>query len=165
MAADVDKSTEVVPWAPVLPASLDGLGWAQLVELGRFVEGSARQWLLGDLAARVTADSRYGQRMLRKYADEIGVPYNTLREYRAVSRAWPQNDRRLSLSWSVHQAFAALDDRAELLVSRDDWTLRQRGSWPRSALIRETAGCRRHPMPAHPAASRTAGSQRPLSPV
>lgn len=82
---------------------------------------SQSAWLKGDLAAAV--DTRYGEQTLQRYADDVGVKYDTLSEYRRVALAFPQMSRRLGISWSVHQALAAQTNRFELIASRDDWTL------------------------------------------
>ena len=44
------------------------------------------QWTLGDLALEV--ETIHGEHTLERYAEEIGVEYSALREYRLVSRTF-----------------------------------------------------------------------------
>jgi hypothetical protein len=107
--------------------------WDTLVSEGRELAATLSQnkWKLGDLALRVEPIGERGgeptgvEDRLRHFADLIGVGYNSLREYRAVSDAWPSNARRLAFPWSVHQALRSLEDRAEVIGSRDSWTVRE----------------------------------------
>jgi hypothetical protein len=63
----------------------------------------------------------YGQGDLQRYAEAVGVEYETLKQYRSVASAFRESGRRLpNLSWSHHQAVAALDDPAPVLA--DAWT-------------------------------------------
>lgn len=55
--------------------------------------------------------------VLAKYAEAIGVPFNTLLTYRRVAVAWPANSRLLAVAWRVHQRLAGEPDRA---TSRED---------------------------------------------
>jgi hypothetical protein len=107
--------------------------WDTLVSEGRELATALSQskWRLGDLALRAEAMGERGgeptgaEGRLRDFADLISVEYNSLREYRAVSNAWPSNARRLAFPWSVHQALRGLEDRAEVIGSRDSWTVRE----------------------------------------
>lgn len=80
-----------------------------------------RQWVLGDLANRLKP--KYGAETLQRFADDIGVHYNTLRDYRAVVRNWPeteeQNHGRPS-NWSVAKELYAQEDRYELVAENPD---------------------------------------------
>lgn len=94
--------------------------WQELVSEGRRIE-SGRNWALGDLALEV--QTSYGENTLERFADEIGVSFDSLKQYRFVAARY-ENGRRLPhLNWSVHQAFAALDDRHDVLASRPVWTV------------------------------------------
>lgn len=80
------------------------------------VEGTAN-WIKGDLAAEVI--TVHGAGKLQEFAAEVETPFNTVEELRRVAVAFPENSRRLDIPWSVHQALASLDDRAELITG---WT-------------------------------------------
>lgn len=71
------------------------------------------QWVLGDLALGI--ETSYGDHNLERYAEAVGVEYNSLRAYRIVAAAY-QSDRRISnLSWTHHQVIAGRDDRLDWL--------------------------------------------------
>jgi hypothetical protein len=110
----------------------DAAAYRKLVEQGRTAASSL--WTLGDLACRVEKD--YGGSRLEQYADDIGVPYATLRAARATARAWPEKVRRLTFSAS--QALNTLPDRVVLASARPDMT---------TAEAREIAKARRGPRP------------------
>ena len=57
------------------------------------------QWTLGDLALEV--ETTHGEHTLARYAEDIGVEYNALREYRRVLRALQNADRSASLPCPV----------------------------------------------------------------
>jgi hypothetical protein len=121
---------EIEKYDPQLPAGLSGLSKEALSALsedavGDLLRGYARlgrftQWVLGDIAAHVGI--QYGDGRLREHAKEAGIEYNTLIEYRRVSQAYGEKSRRLDISWSVHQVFAAERDRL-VLIGRDGWTV------------------------------------------
>ena len=86
---------------PVVPGSAR---WAKLVEIG-----SRSNWTLGDAALEIAPMGDHGANTgalvnLRKFAEEIGTAFQSLRAYRAVASAWPRDKRLASTSWSVHQA-------------------------------------------------------------
>jgi hypothetical protein len=58
---------------------------------------------------------------LAEYAEEIGIAFETLRGYRAVSAAWEHGARGTMLGWTTHRALMGEPDRAELIGSRE-WT-------------------------------------------
>jgi len=103
----------------------------QLVRAGRDAREQADnvQWVEGDLALQVDAlganerprDPETGafledpDKALKRYAEDIEVPYGTLMRYRQVSEAWPTTRRLAVVSWTVHQALAAQDDRFDLI--------------------------------------------------
>lgn len=89
----------------------DIAAYAEYVRQGR--EAANSQWTLGDLAIQV--QTTYGDHTLEKYADDIGVEYNTLRNYRYVSGQYQNARRRANLPWTVHATFAAQEDRIELI--------------------------------------------------
>jgi hypothetical protein len=108
--------------------------WDDLVLAGQRCE-TARNWILGDLALEV--ETSYGERNLQRYADEISVGHDALIKYRYVASRWNSGNRIQNLAWSVHQIFAALDDRAEVIRSRPTWTVaeaREYAEWRRNAV-------------------------------
>jgi hypothetical protein len=109
--------------------------YRDLVERGKVAAKSL--WTLGDLAARI--ESEYGRDRLGQYADDIGVPYATLKAARTTVRAWPdEKDRRLSFSAS--QALNALPDRFKIAEKRPGMTMvqaREKAAEYRDAMRRE----------------------------
>ena len=85
-------------------------------------KGDAAQWRLGDLALQVA--TRYGEGTLEEYAERIDMEYRTLRVWRWVAKAFPENVRRPTLRWSHHQLVAAKPDASEWLdkAQADRWT-------------------------------------------
>jgi len=108
--------------------------WDELVAQGRKATKalSGAQWELGDLTIEAIAFRHGGDRVaeeagettLTEYAEAIGVPFNTLRDYRKVAQRFPK-DARASLPWSTHRALAERDDRFELLkrAETEGWTV------------------------------------------
>lgn len=64
--------------------------------------------------------------MLDRFADAIGINVLTLLAYRHVSTAWPPEKRAEGVSWSIHRALDALDDRFDLIINPprgvEQWT-------------------------------------------
>lgn len=82
----------------------------QRVSAGRHAAESEAQakWELGDLAleeAPMGADGAHNgtEEVLRRYAEDIGVEYDTLAIYRRVAAAWSPSTRVLGAAWSVHR--------------------------------------------------------------
>lgn len=94
--------------------------YEDFVNAGRELQ-EASSWLYGDLAAGV--HGRYGEARLKQYAEDIGVPYSTLKRCRTVARAFPRTGPRGP--FSVCRELAALKDRLALVSGRDDWTVAQ----------------------------------------
>lgn len=90
--------------------------YEEAVKQGR--EAARSQWTLGDLA--LTIETEYGEGTLQQFADDIGVEYRTLDDYRRVAAAYEIPERSGNLPWSVHQIFASQEDRAKLVRRR--WT-------------------------------------------
>jgi len=91
--------------------------YEELVQRGRELV-SGHNWILGDLALKVVIIKDEGS--LQQYADDIGIEGNTLKDYRYVSAAYGSDDRSSECSWTVHQIFAAQEDRAELV--KGNWS-------------------------------------------
>lgn len=99
--------------------------YESLVNQGR--KAAKAQWTLGDLAKRV--EVAYGEGRLQEYAEDIGVDYRTLLDYRTVARAYEKSERS-ELPWSVHRVLASQEDRVALVT---DGALTYRGA---QALVR-----------------------------
>lgn len=96
----------VKPDHPVAPGTPR---WQELVSQSQSLT-SVRNWFLGDASLEVMpAGTRFGAidegigENLRLFAAEVGIPYNSIRAYRAVAAAWPPEERVASCTWSVHQ--------------------------------------------------------------
>jgi hypothetical protein len=106
--------------------------YQQLVAEGReLVEQQTRsQFGLGDKALEIEPIRARGgqqagphevgfevQRTLGGYAEEIGVPVNTLLTYRWVASRWPVRYRVAGVSFSIHHVLADLPDEQERWAS------------------------------------------------
>lgn len=80
-------------------------------------------WKLGDLAGQV--ETHYGEADIQKYAERIGVPPVTLRDYRRVAEAYELVERSTILSWGHHQVLSARNDRLKWLprAAEADWSI------------------------------------------
>lgn len=108
----------------------DRLYWDEIVARGREIAEAAdsSSWELGRLAEQV--EVRYGEADLQKYADLIGVTYDSLRDYRYVTSRFA--DRSARVSFTVMRQLARLDDPAE----RAEWLARaEREGWTVSRAI------------------------------
>ncbi len=128
----------IAPWLPSDPAHWT---YEQFVEAGQQVV-SGGQWLLGDLACGL--ETKYGEGDLAKFASDISVEFSTLRKYKQVAQAYSESVRHRTISFGVHEVFATQSDRAELISSRDDWTVAQ---------ARELVANRRSALPGSPESS------------
>lgn len=70
--------------------------YQRLVKVGREAvrEHDRQQWVLGDLAVEVAALGRTRNRtgayaLLKQWASDIGMQFETVRAYRSVAAAWP----------------------------------------------------------------------------
>jgi len=108
--------------------------WARYVAKGRdLVEQETRvQFALGDVTLDMIKphprDGDHGvYRVLDRYADEIGIPFDTLRTYRHIAMAWPKDERVPHVPYAVHVALDACPDRFEIIhqppEGKDRWTL------------------------------------------
>lgn len=93
--------------------------WDGYVKAGRaaVARRDKSNFELGDLAIAVSADARYGDAKLPHYANEIGVPYKTLLDYRRVAQAFQNSERSELVSWSGHEILAAQPDPVECLTA------------------------------------------------
>ncbi|MEV7077859.1 DUF6192 family protein [Streptomyces sp. NPDC093516] len=127
--------------------------WGRFIKQGRELieEETQVQFQLGDITLKMIPKVDGGPRdrgvfvILDRYADEIGINVHTLITYRHVAMAWPPEHRVASVSWSVHSALAALEDRFEIIQrppkGMDRWTedaaLRKAHRLPRRQLTKE----------------------------
>lgn len=97
--------------------------WDELVHQGQRLAETDRggaAFALGDLALAIAPVGKEGINTgggddLRKYAEAIGVPFNTLQQYRRVSAHWPANTRVLAVPHVAHRLLMGEPDRAELI--------------------------------------------------
>jgi hypothetical protein len=75
---------------------------------------------LGDIAAAVETVT-YGEGTIQRLADDLGVEYRTLMDFRKVSRQYAPAERSALNTWTVHQIFGRQPKRAELVAARK-WT-------------------------------------------
>lgn len=121
-------------------ADPDRLDWAALVAQGVALRESTdgAQWSLGDLAARV--ETTYGGNDLAQFADQIGVSFDSLDDYRRVARQFP--DRSGNLPWTVYRVLTRVPDdrRAEALAAAQagHWTVSRARQELKSYLPDET---------------------------
>jgi hypothetical protein len=96
--------------------------WKQLVREAIRLDATvtraltARNWFLGDAALEIVPMGESSVHTgawaaLARFADEIGIEFNALRNCRAVARAWPPPTRVGGVAWSVHQVLAAENHR------------------------------------------------------
>jgi hypothetical protein len=78
-------------------------------------------WTLGDLAGEVV--TVYGEGRLEKYAKDVGVAYNTLRGFRRIAQAFPENDPRGSLSIGAAKVLASHPDRLAIAAAHPEMTV------------------------------------------
>jgi transcriptional regulator with XRE-family HTH domain len=86
---------------------------------GRYViEGRSaanHQWVLGDLAIEVSKLKNYGNAILERYAEDIGVEYSTLRDYHSAAKAWDKNVVRPT--FSIAKILATHPDRVAIVTA------------------------------------------------
>lgn len=100
----------------------------ELVELGRgwVAEMSAVQWRLGDAAGEIEPMRARGgvnpsgseelftvSEALRMFAEDVGLAYTTVRDYRWVASRWPKEHRRADVSHTIHKILASIPDEKE----------------------------------------------------
>lgn len=126
------------------PASFRGRNWGSLVAEGRSARTGADRgrWRIGQLA--LVVEKRYRGAMLRRFAEEIGESYASVRRYRWVVGRYEAGVRFRfpNLSFSHFQAVAGIPDRRRWLERAD------RGGWSVDRLTRESRVSRARPDPA-----------------
>ena len=101
-----------VKWYGETTESLAGKSLQELVHIWRSADTQVN-WLKGDIAAEV--DKSYGDDKLGEFAAMVDENKSTIQEYRRVAKAYDPKCRHLDISWSVHQVFAAEDERQTFL--------------------------------------------------
>lgn len=115
----------------IAEAIAPSITYDELVRQGREAREQADnvQWVEGDLALAIEVlpaherprDPETGafleddEKALKRYAEDVDLPYSTLKNYRQASAAWPMVQRRTEVPWSVHQVLAAQEDRFDLI--------------------------------------------------
>src|SRR5919106_56512 len=103
------------------------ISWEQAVLEGIAARASQdqAQWQLGDLALQI--ESVYGEHTLEKYAEQVGVEYHQLRNYKGVSKAYEIAFRTANLTWTHHERVASHPDRLEWLQKSAEgkWSVRK----------------------------------------
>lgn len=133
------------------PSELTENEYDELVQQGRSVikDAAALQFKLGDLALKIDPiadDRKERSQQFHRFADDLGIKFETLAEYRRVAIAWPEEHRATQkASYSVHRMLAGNSDRFEIIQSptphpRDGapiWTydnaaraVKRQPSWP-----------------------------------
>ncbi|MGY4954770.1 DUF6192 family protein [Streptomyces nigrescens] len=100
--------------------------WARFIKQGKELveEETQVQFRLGDLTLKMVPVQRPGannQRgvfpVLDRFADEIGINVHTLLTHRHVAIKWPPEHRAPGVSWCIHKALDACDDRFEVITN------------------------------------------------
>lgn len=85
------------------------------------------RWLWGDLALEVApmGDGPGGvgngaTELLKRFAEELDVSFESLRQYRTVAEKWPIGMRIPMQPWACHQQIMGRDDREELISNPVD---------------------------------------------
>lgn len=107
------------------------MSYEALVEAGREARKQAddMQWVEGDLALRVealpaTERPRHPEtgefladeiKALKRYAEDVDIPYSTLQKYRKTAEAWPPSERSRAVGWAIHYVLITQEDRFDLI--------------------------------------------------
>ncbi|MGW0207343.1 DUF6192 family protein [Streptomyces sp. NPDC003233] len=107
----------------------------ELVRLGRdWVETmSGVQWQLGDAGLEIEPMRSYGganpsgneelftvSEAIRMFAEDVGLAYSTVRDYRWVASRWPKERRRAGVSQTIHKILASIPDEQERFEAVDN---------------------------------------------
>lgn len=122
------------------------------------------RWLWGDLALEVAPMAGDGvnngaTEVLRRYADELDVSFESLRAYRNVADAWPAGIRIPAEPWGVHQLFMGRDDREEWIANPFDVREETRGPMDRWTYRAAQRFLGKKPSPHYEAPPRTASEK------
>lgn len=118
----------------------------ELVKLGRdwVATMSAAQWQVGDAAGEIEPMRSYGganpfgkddlftvSEAIRMFAEDIGLAYSTVRDYRWVASRWPKQHRRADVSHTIHKILASIPDEQERFEAVNNPPPYPRGGPPR----------------------------------
>ncbi|MEU9057204.1 DUF6192 family protein [Streptomyces sp. NPDC048384] len=118
----------------------------ELVKLGRdwVATMSSVQWRLGDAAGEIEPMRSYGgsnpsgndelftvSEALRMFAEDVGLAYTTVRDYRWVASRWPKERRRGDVSHTIHKILASIPDEQERFEAVNNPPANPRGGPPR----------------------------------
>lgn len=107
----------------------------ELVKLGRdwVSEMSSVQWQLGDAGMEIEPMRSYGgtnpsgseelftvSEAIRMFAEDVGLAYSTVRDYRWVASRWPKEHRRADVSHTIHKILASIPDERERFEAVDN---------------------------------------------
>ncbi|MGZ4128149.1 MAG: hypothetical protein ACXVES_07455 [Actinomycetota bacterium] len=141
----IDEFLEMSDGSGSGPAAVKGYDWPRLIKEGRAARLAADDgaWRIGDLAALV--ERRYASGALKRFAEEIGESFGSVRRFRWVAGAYDQDARArfAALSFSHFQTVASLDDRTTWLERA------QRGSWSVERLATTARGSVTTPVASH----------------
>lgn len=136
--------------------SPDAHDWRRLVAEGRAARADADsgRWRIGRLSMLV--EQRYRSGALKRFAQEIGESYGSVRRFRwVVSRYAPEARLRFAaLSFSHFQAVAGVPERLAWLQRAE------RGRWSVERLVRESRGA-----PAGPPRGGPRALRRPIESI
>jgi hypothetical protein len=122
--AQLEKEGLVPPrntgWTKGPPKPDDTMLYNGYVEAGK--AAANHQWTLGDLAIQVTALKSHGEGKLAQYADDVGVEFSALENYRWVADKWPEKLNRLS-NWTVALVLAKHPDRVAIVAAKPHMTV------------------------------------------
>ncbi|MFF0043335.1 DUF6192 family protein [Streptomyces mirabilis] len=118
----------------------------ELVKLGRdwVATMSGVQWRLGDAALEIEPMCSYGganpsgkdelftvSEAIRMFAEEVGLAYSTVRDYRWASSRWPKGHRRTDVSHTIHKILASIPHEQERFEAVNNPPPNPRGGTPR----------------------------------
>ncbi|MEU2867490.1 DUF6192 family protein [Streptomyces mirabilis] len=120
--------------------------YEELVKLGRdwVAAMSSAQWCIGDAAVEIEPMRSYGganpsgqdglftvSESIRTFAEDIGLSYATVRDYRWVASRWPAKCRRADVSHTIHKVLASILDEQERFEAVNNPPPNPRGGQPR----------------------------------
>jgi hypothetical protein len=108
--------------------------WADFVAEGRALveQQTLIQFKVGDITlARIPIGqgNRGVETFLHRYADEIGLTFESLETYRYVANAWPEQHRCAGVSFTVHRLLIPVQDRFEVIKHPPEHPVTHRRYW------------------------------------
>jgi hypothetical protein len=98
--------------------------YEEAVREGKQIAASMHRdnWRLGEIANQI--ETIYGNKTLERYADDIGLSYETVKYCRAVARGWPHHNRR-PRTWSVAKALLKHPDKYYIIEKEPEISVKQ----------------------------------------